>query len=125
MIISKKIKIKSQSAFLSGQSDIKRSIYFFSYKINIINLSNESIKLLTRHWDIKDANGKINVIEGDGVIGEYPIIKSNDSYNYKSFCPLKTEFGSMRGFYTFSNDNGDIIKSIIPEFSLIAPSYIN
>jgi len=125
MIISKKIKIKSQSTFLSGQSDIKRSIYFFSYKINIINLSNESIKLLTRHWDIKDANGKINVIEGDGVIGEYPIIKSNGSYNYKSFCPLKTEFGSMKGFYTFSNDNGDIIKSIIPEFSLITPSYIN
>ena len=125
MKIFDKIQIKAKSLFLVDKSDLDNSIYLFTYNIQIKNLSNESLKLLTRHWDIKDALGNINEVDGEGVVGEMPIIKSNGDYAYSSFCPLKTSFGSMSGFYTFSRDNGEIIKSLIPEFSLIVPEYIN
>tara|TARA_Y100000588_G_C13887935_1_gene767391 strand:- start:246 stop:623 length:378 start_codon:yes stop_codon:yes gene_type:complete len=125
MKILNKIHIKSKSAFVPERSDLEKSIYFFIYKIEINNLTNDPIKLLTRHWDIKDANGNINMVDGDGVVGETPTIDSNEKFTYTSFCPLKTNFGSMKGYYTFSKKDGEVIKTMIPEFSLIVPSYIN
>ena len=125
MKISNQVKIETQSSFLPERSNIKQSIYFFMYRIKIENLSNDSLKLLTRHWDIKDANGNINIVDGEGVVGKTPVINSNEYYIYSSSCPLKTNFGSMKGYYTFSKENGDIIKSLIPEFSLIVPNHVN
>ena len=125
MKISNQVKIETLSSFLPERSNIKQSIYFFIYRIKIENLSNDSIRLLTRHWDIKDANGNINIVNGEGVVGKTPIINPNEYYTYSSFCPLKTDFGSMKGYYTFSKYNGDIIKTLIPEFSLIVPTHVN
>ena len=125
MKILNKIHIESKSAFLPKRSDLEKSVYFFIYKIEINNLNNYPIRLLTRHWDIKDANGNINIVDGEGVVGEKPTIDSKKLYTYTSFCPLKTNFGSMKGYYTFAKKNGEIVKTLIPEFSLIVPNYIN
>jgi len=125
MKIFDNIQINATSSFLVDKSDLDNSVYLFTYNIQIKNLSAEPLKLLTRHWEIRDALGNVDVVDGEGVIGEMPIIKSKEDYIYSSFCPLKTSFGSMSGFYTFSRDNGEIIKSLIPEFSLIVPEYIN
>ena len=125
MEIINKIHIESKSAFLPEKSDLEKSVYFFMYQIEINNLTNNPIRLLTRHWNIKDANGNINIVDGEGVIGEKPTIAPNEKYTYTSFCPLKTNFGSMKGHYTFSKKDGKIVKTLIPEFSLIVPNYIN
>ena len=125
MEISDKIKIEAKSLFLPDRSNLQKSIYFFVYNIKIKNESEEKVRLLTRYWNIKDANGHIDIVEGEGVVGEQPILRPNDSYKYTSFCPLRTAFGSMSGFYTFSKTNGDKFKSKIPEFGLITPDNIN
>ena len=119
------IKIEPRSLFLPDKSNFENSIYFFAYNIKIKNQGNEEVKLLSRYWDIKDANGDINIVEGKGVIGEQPILKPNSYYKYTSFCPLKTAFGSMEGFYTFSKENGLHFRAKIPEFSLVSPHNIN
>ena len=125
VLLSEDIVINARSKYINDKSSIDNSVYFFSYNVIIKNSSHEDIKLLTRHWDILDAHGNLQVINGEGVIGKTPIIKKGDSFEYSSFCPLKTEFGSMKGFYMFKNRKGDKIKSIIPEFSLIIPNKIN
>ena len=125
-MVSNQIKIKGVSSFLENKSDINNSIFIFIYKIKIKNESDSQIKLLSRHWDIKDANGKIDIVDGEGVVGENPVLNPGDMYEYNSFCPLKTNFGSMKGHYTFiKENNGEIFKSAIPEFSLITPYNIN
>ena len=123
--ISNKIKIEAKSFFIPERSNVENSIYFFAYHIKIKNHSNEDIQLLSRYWNIQDAHGFINIVEGEGVIGAQPILKINESYKYTSFCPLKTSFGSMRGFYTFSKKDGSKFKSLIPEFGLVTPTNIN
>ena len=95
------------------------------YNVNITNNSTEEVKLLSRHWDIFDALGNLNEIDGKGVIGETPIIKPGENFSYSSFCPLKTEFGKMKGFYTFRNNKGEVFKTTIPEFALIIPNQVN
>ena len=126
MDILDSIKIDVESFFLENKSDIEKSLYFFMYKVSIFNQGDKIIQLISRHWDICDANGDINMIEGEGVIGEQPIIKPGASFQYNSFCPLKTEFGKMSGFYIFKEEGRNaLFKGIIPEFSLVVPTRIN
>ena len=120
------IKIDVEAFFLENKSNIEKSLYFFMYKVTISNHTDKTIQLLRRHWDICDANGNIQVIEGEGVIGEQPIIKPDSSFQYNSFSPLKTEFGKMSGFYIFEEEGtNNLFKGIIPEFLLVVPTRIN
>ena len=120
------IKINVEAFFLENKSDIEKSLYFFMYKVTILNKSDKTIQLLSRHWDICDANGNINIIEGEGVIGEQPIMRPDASFEYNSFCPLKTEFGKMTGFYIFEEEKTkNLFKGLIPEFLLVVPTHIN
>ena len=120
------IKINVEAFFLENKSDIEKSVYFFMYKVAISNQTDKTIQLLSRHWDICDANGDIDIIEGEGVIGEQPIMKPGDSFQYNSFCPLKTEFGKMSGFYIFEEEGTEnLFKGLIPEFALVVPTRIN
>ena len=100
-------------------------LFLFSYNIEITNKTGNTIKLLNRHWKITDANGLINVVNGKGVIGLQPTISNNDSFEYKSFCPLSTEFGIMNGWYEMQRENGDIFKFDIPTLNLFTPSSKN
>ena len=120
------IKIHVESFFLENKSNIEKSLYFFMYKVSISNHTDKTIQLLRRHWDICDANGNLQITEGEGVIGEQPIMKPNTSFQYNSFCPLKTEFGKMSGFYIFEEEKSkNLFKGIIPEFLLVVPTRIN
>ena len=120
------IKINVEAFFLENKSDIEKSLYFFMYKVTISNQSDKTIQLISRHWDICDANGDIDIIEGEGVIGEQPIMKPGSSFQYNSFCPIKTEFGQMSGFYVFHEEETDeLFKGIIPGFALVVPTRIN
>ena len=119
------IKIDIKSEFVPELSNNEDSLFYFSYKVSIHNLGINKVQLLSRHWNIKDGLGRKKAINGEGVIGKKPIIDPGESYKYKSYCPLKTEFGSMDGFYTMKDEEGNLFKTSIPHFGLISPEKIN
>mgnify|MGYP001440087474 CR=1 FL=1 len=107
--------------FLDDQSSPQEGHYVWAYQVNIKNSSANTIKLNRRNWVIIDANGKIMNIQGEGVVGEFPILHPGESFEYTSGTPLKTTNGFMQGFYLMSQKNGDQLKIDIPTFSLDSP----
>jgi len=107
--------------FLDDQSSPQEGHYVWAYQVNIKNSSLKTIKLNHRNWIIIDANGKIINIQGDGVVGEFPILQPGESFEYTSGTPLKTSNGFMQGFYLMSQSNGEQLKIDIPTFSLDSP----
>ncbi len=107
--------------FLDDQSSPQEGHYVWAYQVNIKNSSLNTIKLNQRNWVIIDANGKIMNIQGEGVVGEFPILHPGESFEYTSGTPLKTTNGFMQGFYLMSQKNGDQLKIDIPTFSLDSP----
>ena len=96
--------------------------WFWVYHIRIENGSDRAVQLLTRHWRITDGCGMVNLVEGDGVVGEQPLLEPGRSHDYVSGCPLGTPHGSMDGFYTFRNPDGTLFEAAIPFFPLAAPA---
>ena len=107
--------------FLDDQSSPNESHFVWAYQVNITNSSPASIKLSHRNWLIIDANGKVINVQGEGVVGEFPIIDPGESFEYTSGTPLKTNNGIMQGFYLVSYENGEKLKIDIPTFSLDSP----
>lgn len=107
--------------FLEDQSSPQEDHYVWAYQVNIRNTSSNTIKLNNRNWVIIDANGKIMNIQGEGVVGEFPVLHPGESFEYTSGTPLKTSNGFMQGFYMMSQNNGEQLKIDIPTFSLDSP----
>ena len=124
--ITKGIKISVDSTF-EGTFYKNSKIHFaFGYRISIENQSKDSVQLLSRYWKIKDALNHTETVQGDGVIGEKPIIKSGQIHTYKSGCLLSSPFGSMIGYYTMINfSSAQNFKVLIPEFKLSADFALN
>lgn len=108
--------------FLPEQSRIEAGKWFWVYHIRIENETGHTLQLMTRHWRITDSTGRVEMIEGEGVVGEQPVIASGRSHDYVSGCPLTTAQGSMEGYYTFVRDNGQEFTAAIPYFPLAAPA---
>ena len=123
--ITSGIKVQVVSKFIPEHTNPDIPRYFFAYWVTITNESETTIKLLDRHWEITDATGKLEVVDGEGVIGKQPIIKASTSFSYNSFCPLETEFGMMTGHYQVKCEDGHFMKIKIPKFQLISPFSIN
>ncbi len=107
--------------FLDDQSSPKEGHFVWAYQVIIKNSSSKTMKLNHRNWVIIDANGKIMNIQGEGVVGEFPILQPGESFEYTSGTPLKTNNGFMQGFYIMTQNNGEQIKIDIPAFSLDSP----
>ena len=121
-----KINISCKSSFLEQRSNKSKHLYFFVYNIQILNESGKTYQLLSRYWEITDSSQNKQIIKGYGVVGEQPIIEPKQKYSYNSFCPLKTQFGTMKGYYIFrENLSGDKYEVKIPEFVLTVPNSIN
>lgn len=125
MTTSENILIKAESSFIESQSNPEKNHYVFSYTITIINQSHESIQLMSRHWLIKDSNYRIEEVVGEGVIGEQPILKPNQGFQYSSGAMLQTDVGTMEGFYHFKLTDDSVIKTPIPLFVLSVPRKIH
>lgn len=108
--------------FLPEQSRIESAKWFWVYHIRIENSSDRSVQLLTRHWRITDGRGAVSFVDGDGVVGEQPLLRPGQSHDYVSGCPLTTPTGSMEGHYTFRREDGVTIMASIPYFPLAAPA---
>jgi len=117
--------VNAQSKFIPELSKAEDSNFYYLYEISIENKGKKKVKLLARHWDIHDALGKQKQVDGEGVVGENPIINPGEVFKYKSYCPLKTEFGCMSGFYTMKDEDGNVFKVEIPEFPLVLDNLIN
>ena len=123
--MNNRIEIITHPLFLPDRSDPIRSYYFFSYQINIINRSKETVRLLSRYWRIIDGEGNAEDIYGPGVVGKTPTLQPERSFEYTSFCPLPTPLGFMEGSYRMSNESGKEFDAIIARFQLIAHQALN
>jgi ApaG protein len=124
--ITEGVNIMVETFYQPAQSNPFHSEYLFAYRITIENLTVYPVKLLSRHWHILDSNGTHREVEGDGVVGQQPVIQPGDSYQYTSAANLNSEIGKMYGTYLMENlFNKKKLTISIPEFQLVAPAKLN
>jgi ApaG protein len=116
------ITVRVAVSFLAEQSDPGTGRWFWSYHVRIENGSDRSVQLLSRHWHIMDGRGTLHEVQGEGVVGEMPLIPAGGSFDYVSGCPLDTPSGAMSGSYRLVDEDGSAFDIAIPRFQLIAPS---
>jgi ApaG protein len=119
------IAVTVQTRFLNEQSAPDENRYVFAYTIHIANAGSVAARLLTRHWIITDANGKVQEVRGDGVVGEQPWLRPGDDFNYTSGAVLETSVGTMRGSYQMLADDGRRFDATIPQFILSIPRTVH
>jgi ApaG protein len=120
------VKVTVETIYQPEYSNPMNEHYMFAYKVHIENLTDYSVQLLRRHWHIFDSNGTKREVEGEGVVGQQPVIEPGESHEYVSGCNLKTDMGSMHGTYQMKRivDEGEFSVNI-PEFYLVAPYKLN
>lgn len=124
--ITEGIKVSVEVTYQPEYSSPHQQHYVFTYKVNIENNSAHTIQLMRRKWEIFDAGSALKVVEGDGVIGQQPIIEPGQSHQYISGCNLKSGLGKMRGMYIMEKINDEkIFQVIIPEFQMISQIFDN
>lgn len=121
----KLVKVSTQVDFIEEQSDQYQDRFVFSYTITIENNSDKTMQLISRSWLITDADGNKVSVEGDGVVGQQPILQSGQRYRYSSGSIIKTPFGTMEGFYTMKDLQGNQHNVAIPVFGLSVPNIVN
>lgn len=97
----------------------------FAYHVRIQNEGPETVQLVSRHWIITDATGRVEEVKGPGVVGHQPILKSGESFEYTSGCPLGTAVGTMHGSYQMVNARGERFDAVIAPFTLAEPYALN
>ena len=120
------IEISVDVKYWPQQSIPRDNHYFFIYFITIQNKSDHSVQLLKRHWDIFDSISDFRTVDGEGVVGETPILAPGEKFEYNSGCNLTTDIGYMKGFYTMKRlvDLKEFDVAI-PQFDLIVPAKLN
>lgn len=116
------VVVRVSVSYLPEQSEPRRGRWFWAYHIRIENEGPVAVQLLTRHWIITDGRGLRHTVEGEGVVGEQPMIAPGGSFDYVSGCPLSTPTGSMQGSYHMIDEGGDAFDVTIPRFALVAPA---
>lgn len=116
------VTVRVSVSFLSEQSSPARGRWFWSYHIRVENGLYQEVQLLTRRWIITDGRGARHQVEGEGVVGEQPLIAPGESFDYVSGCPLDTSTGSMQGSYQMVGADGRTFDATIPKFPLIGPA---
>jgi ApaG protein len=119
------IRVDVETSYLEDQSDPKALRFVFAYTITIRNEGQVPARLLTRHWVITDANGKVQEVRGDGVVGEQPYLKPGQGFRYSSGAVLETPVGAMQGSYQMVADDGLHFDAPIPPFRLAKPGVLN
>ena len=115
------ILVEATPFFIASQSVPEQERFVFAYTITITNCGEVPAKLLSRHWLITDANGKIQEVRGEGVVGEQPYLRPGESYRYTSGAMLETPVGTMQGTYSMRSDDGEDFDAPIPRFTLSIP----
>lgn len=107
--------------YLDDQSSPSDNHYVWAYRVRIENRGDQTVQLMNRHWIITDAIGRTQEVKGPGVVGEQPVLRPGDGYEYTSGTPLPTPSGIMRGSYEMADEQGETFNIDIPAFSLDSP----
>ena len=113
------IRIQVRPKYLQEHSDPNNERWVFAYRVNINNETAKTLRLRSRHWIIIDGDGQRHEVDGPGVVGLQPDIQPGESFEYGSFCPLPTSWGTMEGFYVLEDEDGVELKAQIGRFFLV------
>jgi ApaG protein len=116
------IAVSVEPFYLDARSSPDNSQYFWAYRVTIENQGQETVQLLSRHWMISNARGELNEVKGPGVVGQQPVLKPGEIYEYTSGAPLDTPSGMMGGAYQMESESGERFDIEIPTFSLDRPN---
>lgn len=115
------VRVAVRSEHDPGRSRPQQGLWFFLYHVTIANQGEETVQLLSRHWIITDAGGKVEEVRGSGVVGEQPVLRPGEAFEYTSGCPLPTPFGQMHGTYQMVTAGGERFDAAIAPFVLSEP----
>lgn len=116
--VTRGIRVEVRSQYFPPESKPEENLYYFVYEVQIFNESEEVVQLLRRHWEIKDSMGKVEEVNGEGVVGQQPVIAPAQVFRYMSACPLWTSRGEMSGHYVMGDESGQSFEVKIPVFKL-------
>jgi ApaG protein len=116
--VTRNIEVVVTPRFVADRSSPENSYFFWAYTISITNKGAETVQLKTRHWRITDAHGRRQEVRGAGVVGEEPVLKAGETFDYTSGVPLQTPSGFMTGTYGMVTAGGELFEIEIPAFSL-------
>ena len=119
------VTVVPKSIYVEDQSDPAKNQYVFAYTITVTNTGNVPVQLVSRHWVITDANSKVLEVKGLGVVGQQPLLKPGESFEYTSGTHLETAVGTMRGTYQMVADDGKHFDAPIPLFTLSVPRVLH
>ena len=119
------IRVEVKTQYIEEQSSPTEEKYLFSYTVTIVNLGKKPAKLMTRHWVITDGNGQQSEVQGEGVVGETPVIEPDTAYQYTSGTMLDSPLGFMEGYYEMVIDNDESFHAAIPRFRLAVPGLLH
>jgi len=119
--VTRGVRVQVQSEYAPERSEPGRNQWFFLYTVTITNESPETVQLLTRHWIITNGTGHVDEVRGPGVVGKQPILKSGESFEYTSGCPLTTPSGLMEGTYQMITEGGERFDAKVAPFTLSEP----
>jgi ApaG protein len=119
------IEVSVQTRYLEDESAPERDYYVFAYTVRLQNTGTIAARLVSRHWIITDGNGEVEEIRGEGVIGQQPLLKPGEGFEYSSGAVLKTDVGSMRGSYRMQAEDGNGFEADIPAFTLSIPRVLH
>jgi len=115
------LRIQVVPSFMDSHSDIERGKFIFSYKIFMTNEGTERVRLVSRAWKIVDADGTNNEVNGPGVVGQHPDLAVGETFEYSSFCPLPTAWGTMEGHFLFEREDKSTFEAQVARFYFAAP----
>ena len=119
--VTNNVRVEVESHYAPDHSQPFQNHWFFHYTIKITNEGDDTVQLLSRHWVITDATGHTEEVRGAGVVGEQPVLKPGESFEYTSGTPLPTPSGIMKGTYQMEREDGERFSVLIPAFSLDSP----
>jgi len=119
------IRIQVATSYVDDESEPESDRYVFAYTITISNSGEIPAQLISRHWIITDANGKVQEVNGDGVVGEQPKLKPGEEFRYSSGAVLETPVGAMQGLYRMEADGGISFDALIAPFTLAVPGLLH
>jgi ApaG protein len=119
------VSVSARVSFVPDQSDVDNGRYVFAYTITITNTGTVTAKLVSRHWIITDSNNEVQEVKGQGVVGEQPVLRPRQSFEYTSGTAIATPVGTMRGSYRIVAEDGVQFDAPIPEFALSMPRVLH
>lgn len=123
--LTRGIRVTVKSKYLPERSSPAQKQYVFAYTVRITNEGGETAQLRSRHWIITDANGLVQEVRGEGVVGAQPVLRAGQYFEYTSFCAIATSRGTMHGTYQMVTDGGDRFDAAIDPFDLNLPFSLN